>query len=169
MTEADMQKIKTLYVDEKKSMESIAKIMNISAWNVHDKLHKMGVEIRPMVTAHALEKAWEASRGRVKTAEEKRKWLEANKHGGIGNKKRMNTGYIGIYFPDHPQSKDGYVLEHRLVMECVIGRHLNNDECVHHINGNRADNRIENLQLMTQTEHKRLHMIEINERKKKHE
>ena len=71
MTEDDMQKIKTLYVDEKKSMESIAKIMHISAWNVHDKLHKMGVEIRPNVTAHALEKAWEASKGRVKTDEEK--------------------------------------------------------------------------------------------------
>lgn len=169
MTEADMQRIKTLYVDEKKSMEAIAEIMGISTWNVHDKLHKMNVEIRPMVTAHALEKAWEASKGRTKTEEEKRKLSEANKHGGIGNKKRMNTGYIGIYFPDHPKSKDGYILEHRLVMECVIGRHLSEDECVHHINGIKSDNRIENLQLMTQTEHRRLHMIERNERKYKHE
>lgn len=46
-----------------------------------------------------------------------------------------------------------YRKEHDLVMEKKIGRKLTKDEVVHHINGNKLDNRIENLELMTKSTH----------------
>lgn len=50
-----------------------------------------------------------------------------------------------------------YKREHRDVMEKHLGRKLSEDEIIHHINGNTLDNCIENLQVMTQSEHARLH------------
>jgi HNH endonuclease len=69
-----------------------------------------------------------------------------------------SAGYLAVHLPNHPRAwKQGFVLQHRLVMEQVLGRHLNDNEVVHHKNGNKHDNRPENLELMTSAEHSRLH------------
>jgi hypothetical protein len=56
-------------------------------------------------------------------------------------------GYWYTYSPGHPRAKKGtpYVLEHRLLMEKKLGRYLDPKEVVHHIDGNRGNNVVENL------------------------
>jgi excisionase family DNA binding protein len=75
-----------------------------------------------------------------------------------GGRRMDEAGYIYVYTPAHPSANGtGYVFEHRLVMEQVLGRYLTPEEVVHHINEIRDDNRPENLQVMTHVEHMRLH------------
>lgn len=57
-------------------------------------------------------------------------------------------GYRKIHKPDHPNCwKNGDIFEHVFVMSEYIGRALQNKETVHHKNGIKSDNRIENLEL----------------------
>ncbi len=75
---------------------------------------------------------------------------ENNGHWTGGRIKRR--GYIHLHAPNHPACQGNtrkYVLEHRLVMEKYLGRYLKSYESIHHINGIKDDNRLENLELWT--------------------
>lgn len=78
-----------------------------------------------------------------------------------GGRKTLR-GYIQIWIPvKHPmavmRSKAGYVSEHRLVIAESLGRPLISKEIVHHKNGVRDDNRLENLELMDRRRHREHH------------
>ena len=76
-------------------------------------------------------------------------------------KKIIGKGdYKYALVPEHPNStKNGYVLLHRIVVENHLGRLLSPNEIVHHKNHNKFDNRIENLEVLTQKEHGKLHSM----------
>ncbi|HDZ27568.1 MAG TPA: hypothetical protein ENH65_13795 [Candidatus Aminicenantes bacterium] len=79
-------------------------------------------------------------------------WMSNNKseskHPNWKGGKYKVSGYVYVLSKNHPhKSLDGYVLEHRLEMEKYLNRFLLPAEVVHHINGIRDDNRVENLEL----------------------
>jgi hypothetical protein len=87
-----------------------------------------------------------------------------------GDTKISTYGYVLKYKPDHKRANQaGYVWEHLLVMEDFLGRelkyfgnkHKDNEVC-HHIDRNKKNNHISNLQLMTESEHTKLHIKEDN-------
>ncbi len=164
-----------LYVNQKLPIYKVAKKLEMSVGKTFKYINIYNIETRKDTfnfknykhTKETKEKISQATKGKKRSIETKIKISKAHKIGGIGSKKKRKDGYISVYFPDHPGSnKDGYIMEHDLVMECYIGRWLNDDEIVHHKNHIRDDNRIENLQLMTFREHARLHMIERHNKNK---
>lgn len=76
---------------------------------------------------------------------------------------RLLNGYNVVYDPNHPRAMKsavwlGYVYEHIKVATSCLGRSLKNDEVVHHLDGNRLNNRTENLLVLLRSEHFKLHM-----------
>lgn len=84
---------------------------------------------------------------------------------GVGRKVNghavtMNvSGYLLVWTPDR-----GRIMEHRYVMEQVLGRRLRTDEHVHHLNNIKMDNRIENLALLSPSTHRQETQREIGRR-----
>lgn len=69
-----------------------------------------------------------------------------------------SANYIYLWMPDHPYcDKKGYVREHRYVMEQSLGRYLEADESIHHKDGNKYNNAIENLELVSWRDHALIH------------
>jgi hypothetical protein len=69
--------------------------------------------------------------------------------------KKRDHGYIYLIFPDKHT-----IAEHRYVMENHLKRKLAKNEHVHHINGDRSNNNLENLVLLTRSEHNSVHKKE---------
>lgn len=78
----------------------------------------------------------------------------------VTGRKRTNKGYVLLCIKNHPFSDvAGYIFEHRIVMEIYLGRCLESNEIVHHKNGIKHDNRLENLKLMDHGEHTKSHNL----------
>lgn len=121
------------------------------AWNKGKKLHypvwnkgKKGVQKVSEETCEKMKK--NAKRG-------------SKNHNWKGGKYFSIDGYIFVRSLKHPfVSKNGYVFEHRLIIEKHLGRFIDKNEVVHHINKITNDNRSENLMaFISNSAHKRFH------------
>lgn len=79
----------------------------------------------------------------------------------------VQNGYVFECFPEHPRANFwGFVQQHHLVAEDLIGRFLRPGEIVHHLDECRSNNSPENLEVMTQSEHRKLHARILAEKQK---
>ncbi len=131
-----------------KSYKDIAKEVGSTEGNVADFIKRYGLKSENPISDGLKKKYPEGMRGQINP-----NWKGGRYAGGCKQK------YIMVKISDHPwASKQGYILEHRLIMEKEIGRILQPNEYIHHINGNGKDNRIENLKLVGKREHQQIHL-----------
>ena len=74
-------------------------------------------------------------------------WIDYSKPRSLKKGGRTHiSGYIFVRCLDHPKAtKGGYVAEHVLVAEAILGKYLPNKAVIHHVNGIRTDNKPSNL------------------------
>ena len=160
--------------DNNKTHKEIAEFLGRTSCSVAQKLNKVGCKREygskqislglpnPKKGKHLSEK----SKQKI-SIKAKARLLDMTKHPSWKGGRRISAnGYIEIRVKDHPRNRGGYVFEHILVMERMIGRYLTKEEVVHHINQNKQDNRVENLMLFQNRKdhavyHKNLRLIEV--------
>ena len=136
----DKEWLRVEYLDNKRSIADLSREIGCTVGPVRDALRAMGIQTRNNIEARRLYDEQRTHTGH----------LASNWRGG----RSKTGGYIKIYNPDHPYAtKQGYVMEHRLLMEKHLGRYLKPGEIVHHLDGNKQNNTIENLELTRNGRH----------------
>lgn len=138
-----------LYLEDEESIEDIAKLYGATRGAIRYHLRRAGVILRP--TGCNTEKAKDKQRGE-------------NHHSWNGGRYKHTSGYWYALARGHPFAKNDYVYEHRLVMErhllaeqpahpALTDGRLSRRWVVHHKNGQKDDNRLENLEVLRRGEH----------------
>lgn len=112
----------------------------------------IGKRKRKFIKCKHCGKEFETTRNKFCSKECANEYRKANYQ---GRKLYKENGYIIKHINGY--NKKGNAKMHRLIMEEHLGRKLKPKEIVHHINGIKSDNRIENLKVMTWGEHSRYH------------
>jgi len=166
------KELRKIYIDEGKSLTEIAKTCGVAFQTVHKWLKKNDIPLRAwstkgmgwkfmghVISEETKKKISKAHMGKKLSPEHRKKvikalskyWVKGKRHhswkGGFVDK----CGYKIIQV-------DGKTMrEHRHLMEKHLGRKLKRREHIHHINGDRLDNRIKNLTVLTPEEHTQIH------------
>lgn len=137
-------KLENMYFRENKGLNKIAKELGTTRTVISRRFEKFGIKKHDPISAKTI-------------------FGSAENNGNWNGGRKIQNGYRMVRYPSHPKAIQGYVYEHRLVMEQHIGRYLGKGEIVHHKNRNKQDNRLENLEILTPSEHNKVHRKELNE------
>jgi len=160
--------LRNAYVNEGRSLNSIAKDLDCHANTVRNRLIAFSIARRPN-GAHFIGKP-KPQEQRQKMAEARRRYWQAHPDRTAFRLKvsrsKRHTGTMNGRPYIYVIGK-GYVAVHRITAEIKLGRPLGEDEIVHHIDGDVTNNELENLQVMTNPQHSRLHE-RLRKRDRKH-
>jgi hypothetical protein len=134
-TQWNKDELQRLYWDEGLNLREIGCKLGVVSQAVLQTMKKFGIKRR--------------TKSEVTRGEKHYNWK--------GGRYLHKDGYVYVKAENHPRkSNRGYVFEHVLIVEKHLNRFLRKGEVVHHFNGIKTDNRIENLIVMRQQDHSNL-------------